>query len=149
MRVPQATAGDGDDLEPVQCCPSRDRWGHHCRTCGRCVEHFDHHCGVFGRCIAGEGFGGNLGYFKILLLCAQLGPLTTAAAVILALVSRMGAAGVGVAFGVLVGLCCLVQCLWCSALFWSSAYSQAAWKRCRCFCGKRTMQPAAVSSAAA
>ena len=36
---------------------------HHCRTCGRCVNHFDHHCGLFGRCIAGQGCSGNIHYF--------------------------------------------------------------------------------------
>jgi len=56
---------------------------HHCRTCGRCVNHFDHHCGLFGRCIAGQGCSGNIHYFYAVIAIGWLGFVTTVAAVLL------------------------------------------------------------------
>ena len=59
-----------DDNADWDCFP------HHCSVCQRCVLYFDHHCGVFGRCIAGRGWGGNIGYFKMLILMGVLGPVS-------------------------------------------------------------------------
>jgi len=103
IRSGQPTAGmdnvytDGQ-VYCVRCCiwrhrrrPSRagasyyddhDENVHHCSICQRCVSHFDHHCGVFGRCIAGDGFGGNMGYFKIILSMAFAGFVTCFATII-------------------------------------------------------------------
>ena len=102
-----------DDPEDaaIRCCTDRLRWGHHCRTCARCVEEFDHHCGVFGRCIAGKGFGGNMGYFKVIILCAYLGPITTIVSVLIALISEFGPlTGFGASAGMLLGVCCATSC---------------------------------------
>uniref|UniRef100_A0A7S2GJH6 Palmitoyltransferase n=1 Tax=Haptolina brevifila TaxID=156173 RepID=A0A7S2GJH6_9EUKA len=67
---------------PVGKARYRDVDVHHCSVCQRCVRHFDHHCGVFGRCIAGNGLGGNMGYFKVILLMAFAGIVTCFATVL-------------------------------------------------------------------
>lgn len=73
---------------------------HHCSTCGRCVKAFDHHCGVFGRCIAGDGCGGNMGYFRVIIAMAPVGGVITMAAVAAAAANKESWAQVGMWLGI-------------------------------------------------
>jgi hypothetical protein len=102
-------------------CPmANDMPAHHCRTCQRCVAHFDHHCSVFGRCIAGKGFGGNMGYFKVIIVCAQLGPFTTAGTVGGGLIAKFGWFGIAIIAAIVAGLC-VIGCF----VGWAFAAMQA------------------------
>lgn len=84
-RLQLRNISDGRRSYCVRCLVWReDEECHHCSTCGRCVREFDHHCGVMGRCIAGDGFGGNMGFFKMLLSMAGAAIVTCIAFSLLA-----------------------------------------------------------------
>ena len=64
----------------------------------------------FGRCIAGQGMGGNFGWFKLTLLMASVGPVTTMVLVVAAMIMRFGPIGIMIAAGLGAGLVCTLMC---------------------------------------
>ena len=56
---------DSDDSSESDSEEEEGEEVHHCSICQRCVRDYDHHCMVLGRCIAGKGYSGTRGYFKV------------------------------------------------------------------------------------
>lgn len=78
------TASDSATKPPVRkrltlchtCQIARPERAKHCRTCRKCVTHFDHHCPYVGNCVGRNNYPWFFGYAFTFLICCSTWQIT-------------------------------------------------------------------------